>query len=302
MKHLSSSGLGREARRWLQYRRNAGLSPGSLDLYARIIRRFDNHLRKTRRRAVDACEVTQHDVRSWQNGLVARGLKLATLESWLGAIYQLFGWLERSGRIFANPCRDLVVPRSNRPLRHVPSEQEVLRVLLGSKETSPLELRDRAMLEVLYGAGLRRSELIGLTLDSIDPDSRVVRVIGKGRERVVPLTRAALKSVGRYCQDGRNALLAGRRSRWLWISPRTREQITIAGIRHLMTKRGRELSFKLGAQVFRRAFATHLLNRGVSLADLQLLLGHANYQNLHHYVRYSPQQLIETHRRSRLGK
>jgi integrase/recombinase XerD len=246
--------------------------------------------------------VSSADVSAWQNNLVMRGLKPATQERTLGPLRTFFLWLEQTGRIFGNPCRQLILPRYDKPLQPVPTEAEMLRVLAGIIGDSPRIQRDRAMMEVLYGAGLRRRELAELTTNSIDSESGVVRVFGKGRERVVPLTEAAILAVKRYQEDGRKQLLGGRSSQRLWISKNTRQALSTDYIDNVARSHGRAAGVEIGAQTVRRAFATHMLARGASLADLRLLLGHADYHHLHHYLRYTPRQLMETHRKSRLGK
>ncbi len=102
----------------------------------------------------------------------------------------------------------------------------MLRVLAGISGDSPRAERDRAMMEVLYGAGLRRRELAELTLTSIDLDGGMVRVFGKGRVRIVPLTKAAVLTVRRYLDDGRRQLLGGRSGQRLWISENTCQALT----------------------------------------------------------------------------
>lgn len=235
--------------------------------------------------------------------LARRDLKISTQENYLQTVKSYFAWLESTGRLFDNPARLLVVPRKVRRLQRVPSESEMAQVIDGIDGREPHDDLDRALLEVAYGAGLRLGELHGLQIGSIDVAGQTVRVFGKGaKERVVPLTGCAIRAVQRYMRRGRKALLKGRpNSTHLWIG-RDGTPISFWTVRKHIEERGRRVGVKLCPHDLRRAFATHLLLRGISPAVLKELLGHATYSHLKEYLRYAPVELQAIHGKAHPGK
>jgi integrase/recombinase XerD len=178
-----------------------------------------------------------------------------------------------------------------------PDETEAL---LAAVDTStPLGLRDRAMLEVLYGAGLRVSELVGLTLSAIDRPGGLLRVTGKGgRERVVPLGGAALAALDRYLDQARERLLGSdpNETHALFLTRRGRgmtRQNFFALLRKL-ARRADIPSDRVSPHVLRHAFATDLLNGGADLRSIQAMLGHADLSTTQIYTHVSRARLRET--------
>ena len=178
------------------------------------------------------------------------------------------------------------------------SEAQVERLLQAPLVEQPLELRDKAMLEVLYATGLRVSELVGLTMSDISLRQGVLRVIGKGnKERLVPLGEEAVMWVENYLEYGRPWLLNGVASDVLFPSQRAQQmtrQTFWHRIKHYAVLAGID-SAKLSPHVLRHAFATHLLNHGADLRVVQMLLGHSDLSTTQIYTHVATERLRQLH-------
>jgi len=172
--------------------------------------------------------------------------------------------------------------------------------LLAQPDTAtPLGLRDRAMIEVLYASGLRVSELVGLKLAEVSFDMGVVRVMGKGsKERLVPLGEEALALLGRFLREARPGLLAARTSDYIFVTARG-EPMTRQAFWHLIRKRAAQAipGKHLSPHTLRHAFATHLLNHGADLRVVQLLLGHADISTTQIYTHVARERLKSLHQK-----
>jgi len=202
----------------------------------------------------------------------------------------------QEGVVAESPVADLRQPRQPRRLPSTLSAREVERVLAAA-DSSPSPLRDRALLEVLYGAGIRVSEATGLTLDRLLLKERAVRVLGKGdRERLVPIGRPAVRALERYLGQERPALLRyGRRAEVFLTTRGTRftRQAVFALVRRLAQRAGIEIA--LSPHGLRHAFATHLVERGADLRVVQTLLGHASIATTEIYTHVSRAHLARVH-------
>ena len=165
--------------------------------------------------------------------------------------------------------------------------------------------RDLAMIELLYGCGLRVSELLGLRDGDVDLEGGLVRCVGKGdKERVVPMGSAAAKAVSRYVSDGRRTLLKGRRRPELILNARGRP-LTRQGVDYILRRvlRRADMLGAASAHTFRHSFATHLLAAGADLRSVQEMLGHANVATTQLYTHVTVDHLrevfLETHPRAR---
>ncbi|MCP4124617.1 MAG: tyrosine-type recombinase/integrase, partial [Bacteroidetes bacterium] len=191
-----------------------------------------------------------------------------------------------------------------RGLRPVPTEEELEQLLAVPDVSGPVGLRDRAILEVAYGCGLRRSELAGLSI--LDPDIKngSLRVSGKGnKERIVPLGRQAVKWLKMYLHQARPKLLKGDPDdKGLWISTRGRKMDGAAirqQLKRYADKSGIETPTDLHS--LRRACATHMLRNGAHPVDIGMLLGHSNLKTLSQYLSVTISDLRKMHKNTKLG-
>ncbi|NQT11582.1 MAG: tyrosine-type recombinase/integrase [Planctomycetes bacterium] len=252
-------------------------------------------------------DITRDDLAAWRLDLIERGLADASLEVFLRAARNLFNWMEAEGMLFDNPAAALKTPRYERKLLPVPSEAELRRLLAPPAVTTPVGIRDRAVMEVGYCCALRREELARLTLRDPDFLQKTLRVLGKGsRERMLPLGEEAFTWLRRYVEDARPALL-GRNAAAaldvLWIST-DGKPFGGQGISVMLKKYGREakLSVNITPHSLRRACATHMLQRGAHPVQIQMLLGHATMRHLAQYLRLTITDIKRMHAQSRPGK
>ena len=190
---------------------------------------------------------------------------------------------------------------ARQPLRvpKVLSEAQVEALLGAPDVATPLGLRDRAMLELLYASGLRVSELVDLASVRLSLSDGVLRVVGKGaKERLVPFGDEARDWIERYLTEGREAILGGQRSDALFVTARggsmTRQMFWTLVKRHAATA---AISAPLSPHTLRHAFATHLLNHGADLRAVQLLLGHADIATTTIYTHVARERLKALHAR-----
>ena len=230
----------------------------------------------------------------------AAGVAASTVARRVAAVRAFFRHQLLLGAREDNPAAALQLPRRTRTLPRTLSPAEAERLIDAAAGTSPRSLRDRALVELLYGAGLRVSEATGLHRRSVDLDERVVRALGKGsKERLVPLGRPAVEALRRYIAIGRPHL--DRRSRAeLFLNARG-GPLTRAGafliLRRLAEKAGLEPR-RVHPHLLRHSFATHLLEGGADLRSVQEMLGHADLSTTELYTHVSDRRRRELYFRA----
>jgi integrase/recombinase XerD len=265
-------------------RAERGLSGKTVDAYAEDL---TTYLRDLKARGVtDAAAVQQQDIIHHLQSLTRRGLSLRSQQRHLSAIRQFHQFLEQDGLSPTDPTEHVDRPRAPKKLPTFLSLDEVEKLLAAPDPSTPTGLRDRAMLEVLYAAGLRVSELCGLRPDDLQLQAGFLVARGKGqKERVVPLGRAAIQAVTDYLATARPAILKGRSARALFVTPRG-SGFTRQGFWKLL----RRLALAAGLRALpsphqlRHSFATHLIERGADLRAIQAMLGHADLSTTQIYT------------------
>ena len=222
--------------------------------------------------------VTTEELERYLAELRAEGLAGSTIARRAAAIRSFFRHLVLLGQRTDNPAAELDLPRRNRRLPRTLSPGEAERLVEAANGTGPRDLRDRALVELLYGAGLRVGEAVGLDKGGVDFDARIVRCIGKGdKERIVPIGRQATEALRRYLSRGRPYL--DRRHRPELFLNAQGGPLTRAGafliLRRLAARAGLEPE-RVHPHLLRHSFATHLLEGGADLRSVQEMLGHAN--------------------------
>ncbi len=260
----------------LHARLERGLARNTITAYARDLARFLTGLGER-----PLASLGRDDIRRYIAQMESDGLAPSSRARGLVAVRRLFRFAVAEGLIEGDPTTGVLSPKVDRALPKVLAEEETRALIQAAAEDTPLGLRDVAMLEVLYGAGLRVSELVTLPLSGLDRRSALLRVVGKGgHERVVPVGGAALAAVERYLDDGRPQLLGKRRdsTHALFLTrrggPMTRQNF-FSLLRKLALRAGipRE---RVSPHVLRHAFATDLLDGGADLRSIQAMLGHAD--------------------------
>jgi len=278
-----------------------GLAKNTLESYRRDLRLFSQWLE--RRRGASLQQASEADLagylasRSRGGSEKERGIRSSTQARLHSSLKRFYQFLARGRRIEVDPTLKLDAPKKAPRFPRTLSEEDVETLLVRPEAETPLGLRDRAMLEVLYASGLRVSELVRLKLAEVSYDMGVVRVFGKGaKERLVPLGEEALAWLARYTKEGRAALLNRRSSDYVFVTGRG-GPMTRQAFWHLLKKRAaRAIPGKvLSPHTLRHAFATHLLNHGADLRVVQLLLGHADISTTQIYTHVARERLKKLH-------
>ena len=266
-------------------------SPRTVEAYRRDLADF------ARFRGGSPATATGEDVQDWLTDLRARGLAPSSIARKASAARTFYRHLVLLGVRADNPAAEVPLPRKRTKLPRSLTPGEVERLIDASNGVQPRNLRDRALVELLYGAGLRVSEAVGLERGSVDLEERIVRCIGKGdKERLVPLGREAVEAVRRYVSRGRPYL--DRRHRPELFLNAQGGALTRAGaffvLRRLALKAGLEPG-RVHPHLLRHSFATHLLEGGADLRSVQEMLGHADLGTTEIYTHVSDKRRRDTY-------
>jgi integrase/recombinase XerD len=266
------------------------LAENSLFAYSRDLTRLEQHATARRKGVLALKQADMSDFIVWLRSL---GLGPRSVARAVHGVRGFFRYAIREGKLEIDPMENLKAPRAFKALPRYLTPAQVDALLAAPDVETPLGLRDRAILEVLYATGLRASELIGLKPGDIDMNVGLLTCFGKGRkERLVPLGRVAREWIERYLQQPRPAATKGCPMPALFLSQQG-GQLTRNGLwgivrRHAVTA-GVERT--LTPHVLRHSFATHLLERGADLRSLQAMLGHADISTTQIYTHITRERL-----------
>jgi integrase/recombinase XerC/integrase/recombinase XerD len=242
-------------------------------------------------------DVRHRDVRRYGAGLSNAGAAPATVARKLAAIRGLYGFLVRTEKVGANPAELVASPKRSEKLPHVLTTEQMRSLLERIPARTPLELRDRAMLELAYSCGLRCEEIVNLDAESIDFETEQLRVLGKGnKERLLPVGEPAQRALRRYLEKGRRPLATDPREPALFLSKSGRRLSNSDVTRRLgLWTREAALAAGVSPHSLRHSFATHLLEGGADLRTIQELLGHASISTTQVYTRVDAARLRDTY-------
>jgi integrase/recombinase XerD len=272
-----------------------GLARNSVDAYARDLRFYLDTLEDMGVRSTQA--IASIAVETHMTRLSRKGLSPTSRSRALSAIRHFHKFLVREGSAREDATAKFARPKRSKRIPKVLSIEQVER-LLAAPGDDPLGLRDRAMFEVAYAAGLRVSELCGLTFDQVVEDERVLVVRGKGnKQRVVPYGRPAAKALAVYLSRARPDLAKGRVSPFVFLNHRGTRLSRVGFFKRLRSQaRAAGIQRGVSPHVLRHSFATHLLQGGADLRYVQELLGHADISTTQIYTAVDKRHLIEVHR------
>ncbi len=243
--------------------------------------------------------ITVADLRAYvREQRIGRKLAPSSMKMILVALRHFFFHLQRSGLIQHDLLPALDLPRLDRLLPETLSEAEVNQLLAVETPDTPLGLRDRALLEVLYASGLRAAEIAGLRLEYFLREERLLRIIGKGnRERVVPVGDKAVVAIDRWLARGRPLLVKPKTGGELFLGEHGR-RLTTARIWQIVQEMAKlaGLPKKIWPHLLRHSFATHLLSHGADLRAIQEMLGHASLATTQIYTHVDQARLKQVHR------
>jgi integrase/recombinase XerC len=232
-------------------------------------------------------------VRSYLSALAVKAYSRRTIARKLSALRSFYRFMMREELVDHNPFKTVSTPKLDKRLPNFLYPKEVEMLLDLPDRTTPIGIRDRAVMEVLYSSGMRVSELVHLTLRSIDVSVGTALVYGKGaKERYVPLGTYALEAHRLYLQEARPALSHGKKVDALFLNARG-EAITDRSIRRIIEKYVDQASeaLKVSPHTFRHTFATHLLDNGADLRSVQEMLGHSNISSTQIYTHVTRERL-----------
>jgi site-specific recombinase XerD len=248
----------------------------------------------------DPKDLDHKDLRRFAAVLSERGISKAGVARKLAAIRSFYGALIRAGVVGANPADLVATPKRDRKLPRVLSRDEMQTLLDRIPTRTPLEMRDRAMLELAYSCGLRAEEVVNLNTDAPDFDGERLRVEGKGgKTRLVPMGEPAQEALSRYLERGRRALVGAQSENALLVSKSGR-RLHPSDVRRRLQRWVREAAIAGGISphALRHSFATHLLEGGADLRSIQELLGHASLSTTQVYTQVEPSWLQSQYARS----
>ena len=287
--------LAEQIERYLAELAREGASPHSLRAYASDLGQFLEYLSPPGLEPPEPAALDVLTLREWLVSLYRENLSAITIRRKLAAVRGLFRFMRREGVITVNAARLVRTPKAPKTLPDVPNAAQVNALIDGVSANSlerPHPLRDHAIFELLYGCGLRISELAGLSLEDIDRVEGWLRVRGKGRkERQVPLPRKAAESLNRYLAE--RPFGAKRNERAVFLNHR-HGRLTDRGIRGIVKFYATMLAgdSSIHPHSFRHAYATHLLTDGADLRAIQELLGHARLSTTQKYTQVSLTDLM----------
>ncbi|MBE7493022.1 MAG: tyrosine recombinase XerC [Planctomycetes bacterium] len=284
----------------LEVERN--FSAQSLRAYATDLRQFEEFLAE--RGTPGLAAVDSLALRAWLAGMTERNYERRSIARKLASARSLFRWLHKRGELADNPAKLLRTPKLNRTLPTFLDEQQVTALLTAPDCSHWSGLRDRAILELLYATGLRVSELVNLDLNDLELGRGTLRTLGKGRkERVLPLLPSAVSAVGAWLAC-RGSPPRSRRGidgtvRAVFINQRG-SRLTDRSVRRLIDGYVQQaaLNCHVTPHTLRHSFATHLLNHGADLRDVQELLGHAHLATTQVYTHVTTARMLDVYERA----
>lgn len=270
-----------------------GASINSVEAYNRDLEKFVYHFKNK-----DLNDITSIDLTDYLLKLQNKNLSSSSIARNLSAIKGLFKYALRTGKIQTNPAAGIAGPKIYRSLPDTLTIEQVVSILSLPDTDTKLGLRDKALLEFLYGTGARISEALGCCLDDLIPEMMLVKLFGKGRkERIVPLGKAGWNALNHYIKDSRPQLTNSKSADFVFLGNRGNPLQRMAGWRIVKKYCLLANIFKdVSPHTLRHSFASHLLAGGADLLAVQELLGHADISTTEIYTHLDRDFIIAEHR------
>jgi len=269
-----------------------GLSDNTVSAYSSDLIQFDNWLK-----GKALSEASQDDISRYLLHKQQQGHSNRSSARMLSSLRRFYAYLLREKQISLEPTQLIDAPHIGRKLPDSLSESDVEKLLLAPETLNALGFRDRTMLELLYAAGLRVSELVHMTFQQINFRQGCIRISGKGeKERLVPLGEEAMSWLEQYLAGARNDILGERQSEFLFVTTRG-TGMTRQAFWHIIKRYAKlaGIDKHLSPHTLRHAFATHLLNHGADLRVVQMLLGHSDLSTTQIYTHIAQHRLKTLH-------
>lgn len=273
-------------------------SPYTIRNYGHEIRECLDFLK---RQGIESWDGVEREVlRKYLAWLAEQGLAKSSVVRRVSELRSFGKWLQREGHLKINPFQTLSAPKKPQRLPGVLSVQDTAALLMAPDTSNPQGMRDRAILEMLYAAGMRVSELVALDLRDVDRSRAEVRVLGKGnKERIVLLGKPALAALEQYLTEGRPKLIGKKISNALFLN-RFGTRLTARAVQMMLDKYSTQIGLKqpVTPHLLRHTFATHMLDGGADLRVVQELLGHAQLATTQVYTHVSQAQMQQVYQKA----
>ena len=287
---------------FLRHLRERNASPHTIKAYTGDLRNFASYVGSRRWQDIDHIAI-----RGFLSRLYQQGLSKTSVARALAAVRSWYRWLAREGVVEQNPAKLVATPKLPKKLPRVPTIEEMNSVLDGQMpETAAFPQRDRLMLELLYGCGIRNSELTGINLDDIGLSAEAILIRGKGKkERYVPFGESARKALTAYLPVRQTALAESRKHSTALLINRRGGRLTTRSVGRIIKKIAvaKGLSPEVHPHTLRHAFGTHMLEEGADLRAIQELLGHERLATTERYTQLSLKHVLavydKTHPRAK---
>ena len=265
-----------------------GLSSNSIKAYKIDIKKFLLWLSLSNKPSFK--NICESDLNEYIAYMFKNKLSSSSVNRNISSIKAFYLFLIKRKIIMISPAAEIITPKQERYLPTSMSEKEVEKLLNSPKSSIRIEIRDKAMIEMLYATGMRISELVNLKLNNVDINRCVVKVLGKGsKERLIPFGENALEALNLYLN-----IRPSSNSKEVFLSNRKRRLSRVTFWQRIKTYLKREnLKLSISPHTLRHAFATHLLNRGADLRSVQLLLGHSDLSTTQIYTHIAKQRLSD---------
>lgn len=285
--------LGEEALFETYLREEKGSSQNTISSYLRDVHQFAAWLSEE---GISIVKVKTEDIENYTRHLSGLGKSTATITRSVASLKSFYGFLQREGKVRANPARQVTTDKVERKLPSILTSREVELFLEQPRCVDAKGYRDKAMLELLYATGIRATELIDLDIDSVNLAAGVIRCESKGKERFIPLYPTAVKSLAEYIKNVRPQLVEDPEERALFVNM-SGERMSRQGfwklIKHYQDLAG--IKKEITPQILRHSFATHLLENGADLNSIQEMLGHADISSTQIYTHLVSQRLKDVY-------
>jgi integrase/recombinase XerD len=279
---------------YLQYEK--GLSLNTQAAYRRDLKKFCSYLIKNFG-PLRPDEITKKQIMAFLTAQMDEGVSSSTIARRLSSIKTFYKFLVLEDYVQNNPTSDLETPKIKRHLPEILTIEEVDKLMQQPQVTLPLGLRDRAMLETMYGTGVRVSELLSLQIEDINVTAGFIRCLGKGRkERIIPVNQTAVDWIQRYLSRSRNSLVKNYLERTLFVNANGRP-LSRQGFFKILAGyvKKAEIAKDVTPHTLRHSFATHLLENGADLRAVQEMLGHADISTTQIYTHLTRSRLMEVY-------
>ncbi len=279
---------------YLQYEK--GLSANTRAAYRRDLNKFNAFLLKNSL-PTQPDEISKQQIMAFLSTQMDEGAANSTVARSLSCIKTFYKFLVLENHVQNNPTSDLETPKIKRKLPDILTIEEVDKLMEQPRVLLPLGLRDRAMLELMYGTGVRVSELLALQIEDINSTAGFLRCFGKGRkERIIPVNQTSIDWIQRYLARARNLLVKNHLERTLFVNANGRP-MSRQGFYKILAAYAKkaELGKEVTPHTLRHSFATHLLENGADLRAVQEMLGHADISTTQIYTHLTKSRLMEVY-------